>query len=902
MTPERWRLIDHLYHDALERDVKQRDAFLKQACGRDADLRHEVESLIASHEHAGNFIAEPALKVTARVLAEDQTASLVGRRFSHYRIDSLLGTGGMGDVYLATDTSLDRKVALKLLPAYFTRDAERLHRFEQEARAASSLNHPNIITIYEIGQVNGLHFIATEFIDGVTLRQHMRSTQISLGEVLDIATQVAAALAAAHGAEILHRDIKPENIMLRRDGYVKVLDFGLAKLTERHASTVEPEARRAHVRTDPGLVLGTLKYMSPEQARRLAIDGRTDIWSLGVVIDEMIKLVTGRVPFTGKTASPAISILEGEPPPLSRDSEVPTKLERIVTKALRKNRDERYQTAHDLGHDLKSLKHELEVEAHLATGRTTKDTVRADAIDVSKDIWPRTRMSKTSRVTRGSSYLYRNVTDHRQRVLIAFGILLGFTGAAFYFWRTPGKPASVSSIKTLAVLPFKPLVAEDRDESLEMGMADTLIARLSNSPEIVVRPLGSVRKYGNLEQDPIAAGRALSVDSVLDGSIQRWGDNIRVNVRLVKVADGASLWTGIFDENFSNVFVVQDAISQKVAAALALQLGGDEQKRLTKRDTENVEAYQSYNKGRFHWNKRTPQDFEKSIQYFKQAVALDPNYARAFAGLADAYALLANTTNAGGSAHEMGQQAREAALKALSLDDNLAEAHAALGQIVVYYDYDFVGAEREHKRAIELNPNYATAHQWYGELLTGLGRHEEALAEMRRALEIDPLSLIINRQYGVSLIFARQYDAGLAQLKKTLELDANFALAHSTMSLAYRLKGNYAASVEELARYQELLGEHPNAVTIRESFAKGGWQGFLRAMSGDRRPANFTPYVVATFHAALAEKDKAFVELNKSYQNREGTLALLRVDPRFDSLHDDPRFQDLVNRFKGASK
>jgi tetratricopeptide (TPR) repeat protein len=408
-----------------------------------------------------------------------------------------------------------------------------------------------------------------------------------------------------------------------------------------------------------------------------------------------------------------------------------------------------------------------------------------------------------------------------------------------------------------------------------------------------VRPFSSVRKYGNLEQDALVAGRALEVDSVLDGTIQRWGDKIRVTVRLVKVADGASLWTGTFDENFTNIFAVQDAISNKAAGALALQLGGDEQKRLNKRHTENVEAYQFYLKGRFHWNKRTPQDLQKSIEYFEQAIRLDPNYALAFTGLANAYSLMAN---AGTAPHEMMPRAHRAALKALSLDDNLAEAHTALAQILIYYDYDYTGAEREHQRAIELNPNYETAHQWYSELLTALGRHEEALAEMRRALEIDPLSLIINRQYGITLLFARKYNEALAQLKKTLELDANFAVAHSSISLAYRLKGDYAASVEEFAKYQELIGEPQSASLARESFARNGWQGFLRAMTAENRPANLTPYHAAGFYAALDEKDEAFDELEKAYQKRETVLGLLKVDPRFDSLRGDSRFAVLIKR------
>jgi DNA-binding winged helix-turn-helix (wHTH) protein/TolB-like protein len=433
--------------------------------------------------------------------------------------------------------------------------------------------------------------------------------------------------------------------------------------------------------------------------------------------------------------------------------------------------------------------------------------------------------------------------------LFAVFVLLTATGFAVYFWRqTPAK----TPVKTIAILPFKPLVAENRDEALEMGMADTLIARLSNNREIIVRPLSSVRKYGNLEQDALTAGRALDVESVLDGSIQRWGDKIRVNVQLIKVADGTLLWTETFDEKFTDIFVVQDAISQRMATALALQLGGDEQRLLTKRYTENVEAFQFYVRGRFYWNKRTSQDLWKSIKHFEQSIALDPNYALAFAGLADAYALLAN---AGAPAHEIMPNARAAAQKAVLLDDNLAEAHTSLGR-----------------------------------------RHEEALAEMRRALEIDPLSPIFNRQYGVILLFARQYDAGLEQSKKTVELDTNFAVGHSTLSLAYRMKGSYAESVEEFAKFQELIGGKQTAALMRESFAKGGWQEFLRAMTEGRRPANLSSYNVATFHAELGEKDKAFAELNKAYENREGILGLLKVDPRFDSLHDDPRFVEIIKQ------
>ena len=489
-----------------------------------------------------------------------------------------------------------------------------------------------------------------------------------------------------------------------------------------------------------------------------------------------------------------------------------------------------------------------------------------------------------------ASHPSRRIVSHKSRLLIILFCAMGVAGLGFsiyYFW--PVKP--VMPVRSIAVLPFKPLVVDQRDESLEMGMAETLIVRLSNVRELIVRPISAVRKFSGLEQEALAAGRELGVEAVLDGQIQRWGDRISVTARLTGVGDGQQLWSDQFNEKFTDIFTVQNLISEKVTSALVLKLTGEEQRLLTKRHTENAEAYKLYLRGRFYWNKRTPEDLRKSIEHFQQSIALDPNYALAHAGLADAYALLAN---AGAPARELMQRAREAALKALSLDNDLAEAHAALAQILIYYDYNFVGAEREHKRAIELNPNYAPAHQWYSELLTALSRHEEAFAEMRRALEIDPSSLIVNRQYGVSLLFARQYDEAIAQLKKTIEMDANFALAHSTLSLAYQLNGNYAESVEELAKYEQLSGNQQSAALARESFARGGWQGFLRAMTGEGQPSNWTPYKVATFHAVLGEKDKAFAELNKSYQEHETILGLLKVDPRFDSLRADPRFAEVL--------
>ena len=807
-----------------------------------------------------------------------------GTSFAHYRIVSKIGAGGMGEVYLAEDTKLDRRVALKILPSKFAVDKDRMSRFVREAKSASALNHPNIITIYEINEFEDTHFIATEFVDGKTLNEYAKSDSLKLKSALDAAIQVASALEAAHAAGIIHRDIKPDNIMIRPDGLVKLLDFGIAKLAaDNYANEVgAADATTIKINTAPGIIIGTADYMSPEQARGKTVDARTDIFSFGVVLYE---LLAGKRPFQGENNLDTIgSILHREAASLT-NFQIPDELQKIVEKCLRKNRDERYQNLRDLLADLKEVRRELE------------------SADSSESLLPfpsklPTQNLKAGAVTADQGQTTAEATtissDNRKlffggAALILLVALVGF-GIRYFNNRTSAAPP----IESIAVLPFVNESGDGAIEYLSDGMTESLINSLSQLPHLAVKARSSVFRYKGKDATPQQIGSELNVQAILSGRVIERDGNLTLYLELVEASTGNRIWGERYDRKLTDLVSLQNEIGYDVSNKLKTKLSGAEQTTLAKNYTENTEAYRLYLQGRFYWNKRTAKDLLKANEYFEQAVKIDPNYALAYAGLADSYALLSPYLAAPPA--EAMPKAREAAVKALALDDQLVEAHTALGLILNTYDYDFAGAEREFKRAIEINPNYATAHQFYGELLMYLDRREESDAEFRRALEIDPLSLIINRQYGESMIYARKYEAGIAQLKKTLDLDQSFVIAHVSLSLIYQLTGRYPETIEEFAEFQEMIGEKRNAAIIRQSFAKGGFEGFLRTMTGENRLSNTTDYSMATWYAKLGEKDKAFDELNKAYENREYYIVLLKVDPRFDELRSDARFSALLRR------
>jgi serine/threonine-protein kinase len=825
-----------------------------------------------------------------------------GQVLGRYRVTEPIGKGGMGEVYRAHDTELERDVALKVLPAEVAADRQRMQRFIQEAKTASALNHPNIITIYEVGQAEGARFIATEYIKGETLRQRLNRESLSLRESLEVGVQVAAALAAAHEAKIIHRDIKPENIMLRPDGLVKVLDFGLAKLTEEAASATETDPNaptRLQINTAPGVVMGTFNYMSPEQARGKEVDARTDIWSFGVVLYEM---VTGHLPFSGETSSDVIAaLLKNEPAPLTTaETDIPAELQRISGKTLKKERDERYQNTADLLVDLKNLKQDITAEARRATTGIPTPT-----------------RSEDTRAEQGSILIPNPTADHaavethlitsnttsfanqiRQRIALVLAVvlvaLLGL--GAVYWWRSRTKAVNGGAITSLAVFPFKSLALQSGEDYLGVGLADVTITRLGSLDQLVVRPLQSVMNFAT--QDPLEAGRALKVDAVLDGTVQRSGDRIRITLRLLRVSNGTPLWTDQFDERGTDIFALQDAISNKVTEALALQLNSAQQQQLAKHYTHNEEAYRAYLKGRYYRNQFTPDGFKQAIDSFNQAIKVDPKYALAFAGLADTYYWSAYFLL---PAPEAMTKAKEAAQQALALDEQLAEAHLALGQVRYVYDWQFVEAEQHFKRALAINPGLAEAHLWYGQYLALMGRFDDGLAELRRAEQVDPLSPLTTTTVGLPLWLAGRDDEAIAVNLKAIELNPSVPFIHINLGITYANKGEGTKAIAEFQRVLQLGANDPdNYALLAYGYASTGNRAeaeeTLKRAFASPQAASISPYSVACVYISLGDKERAFSWLEKAFAERSEFMVWLKTDRRVNPLRSDQRFTDLMRR------
>ena len=893
MTPEHYQRIGPLFDGALELAPEQRGAWLEQACGTDTGLRGEVEKLLANYVESEEFLSRPAMEIAAALIAEKQHQSLLGQKIGHYQIVSLLGVGGMGEVYLAEDTLLERRVALKVLATELRDKKEQLQRLEQEARAASALNHPNILTIYEIGEANDTHYIAAEYVGGETLRECLNRDRFTVSETLDIAIQIVSALETAHQAGIVHRDVKPENVILRKDGLVKLLDFGIAKLAQGPIGDLETEAlTQALVKTDPGMVLGTVGYMSPEQVRGQIVDGRADEWSLGVMLYEML---TGRLPFGGETISDAIAaILKTEAEsPTNFNSETPVELERIVFKTLRKDAEERYQHIRDLLIDLRDLKQDLDFGAKLKRTRTQDNVTQTVSL-------LRQANSLRYNTTSNAEYLVSEIKQHKRGLLLImaaiFSVAVGavYFGYAHYFNKTVG-----SAIDSVAVVPF---VNQNRDaatEYLQDGLTESLIISLSRLPQLRVMARSTMFRYKGRDVDPQTIGRELGVRAVLTGRILQQGDNLNISAELVNVADGAHLWGEQYSRRTADLLAMQQEIARQISEHLQLRLSGEEQRHLNKGGATNNEAYQLYLRGRYSWNKRTADDIGKAIEQFQQAIDKDSNYALAYVGLADCY--LAQGTYAGRPTTEVLPRAKVALQRALQLDDSLAEAHATKGFVHVQ-SMEWDEAQREFQRAISLDPNYPSTHHWYSEYFRIMRRFSEQAQEIKRAQELDPLSPSMAANLGRAYQNLGELDAAVRECKRALELNPNFPLAHHFLGLIY----------VDQRRYEEAIAEFKQAVNLSnraDLFVAG--LGFGYAKAGKRAEAlevveelqdkyarkEATGFDLALVHAALTNDDQAIAWLEKDYAtgNMSGLIyvASTAIDHR---LRADPHYQDLLRR------
>jgi serine/threonine-protein kinase len=899
MTPERWEKIVDLAEAATELGIEEREAFLDKACAGDDAMRCEVESLLASDQQAESFIEAPAFRTAAELIAEDLDGSMIDQEVGLFKIVGSLGAGAMGEVYLALDTRLGRKVALKFLPSHFTNDKARVRRFEREARAASTLNHPNIIIVYKIDQSCGLHFIATEFVEGETLRQHLKSRRLTVAEALDVAIQAASALEAAHQAGVVHRDIKPDNIMVRPDGLIKILDFGLAKIfDQRHetpesSGSIEPKSS-----TQTGAVLGTPYYMSPEQARGLNVDGRTDIFSLGVVIYEML---TGRKPFEGETPSHVVvAILEKDPPPISESSPgISTDLENVVSRTLEKDAQARYQTARELIENLRRIRDELDNQALSAHDRNAEASGLSEPSR--EKIANKTRSSGAIRPneTTGIAPAARSISRHPIRMALGALALVAAAGAATYF----SGSKNGNAINSLAILPFETAGTDSNVEYLSEGIPDYLINSLSRLPSLMVISRSAASRYKARDPrdrgpDPRTIGRQLGVRAVVVGKVVQQGDRIHISVELVDVQTNRHLWGEEYERKLTDILSMQEDIARSVSASLRLRLTDQQQNRLARRYTESPEAYIAYMRGRYYWNKRNEEGTRKAIDQFRQAIDLDPTYALAYAGLADTYAILGTARyNPLPPEAEM-LKAREAASRALEIDETLAEAHSAMAFILGWYDWNWASAERELKRAIELQPRYSTAHQRYAWYFMAMGRLDEALAEMKLAQDCDALSLIIGTNVGTVLYCRRQYDEALAQFQRVAELDPNFYMSHAWPGMAYLEKGAFSEAIAEFR--QEKVPWEESVWLLGVTYARLGQRDAARKIL-DRleklaKERYISPYAFILIHAALGEKDQAFAWLDRASEAREFDLCLLKVDPKLDSLRADPRFARVLQR------
>jgi len=880
MEPERWQRIERLYHAALEVEESRRPAFLQDACGGDQALRREVEILLSREKQAQKFMETPALEIAARTLAEDQNQPVpgldedelrvLGKTISHYEVLAKVGGGGMGVVYKATDTKLGRFVALKFLPPSLFQDREAVERFRREARASSALNHPNICTIYDVDEHEGHHFISMEFLDGRTLKHLIGSGPLSLEMLLDLGTQISDALEVAHRQGIIHRDIKPANIFVTQREQAKVLDFGLAKLTRRPlagaARSSVPTASFEDSVTSPGAVFGTLMYMSPEQVRGEELDSRTDLFSFGAVLYEM---VTGIRAFSGVTSGAITdAILHATPtPPVRLNRAVPAGLEHIISKALEKDRKVRYQNAADIRADLERMKRD----------RTSGPVMPRPGVLAQR--WP--------------------VVG----IVAAFALLLVVVGLNVGGLRDRllARGTGAGHMESLAVLPLVNLSGDTGQEYFADGMTEALTTDLARTESVQVISRSSTMQYKGATKPLPVIARELHADVVVEGSVQRSGDRVRVTAQLIRAATDKHLWAETYERDFRDILALQDDVASAIAQQIESRLGGPRPQPLSRAQTIRPEAYETYLKANSYQDQL---DLLKSIDYYNQAIKLDPNYAPAYAHMSTSYFFLGffsviPPSQAWGKVKELG-------MLAIQKDDQLPEGHAALASAKLHYDWDFAGAELEFKRALELNPNNADIRHGYAHYLMAMGRMAESAAESKRALDLDPVDDNLTDCLCWHSFAARQYDNSIRMARDLLIRVPDDTWEMAILGWDYEQKGMYEQAIAEFKKAVELTEKnspgfspfflaglaHSYALAGRRSDAEQVLQGLL----GRARKSYVSPFDIALIYTALGEKDTAFAWMEKAMQERSTWLVYSKWEPRLDPLRSDPRFHDLLRR------
>jgi serine/threonine protein kinase/tetratricopeptide (TPR) repeat protein len=773
-----------------------------------------------------------------------------------YQIIEELGKGGMGRVYKVFDTKVKEKVALKLIKPEIASDDENIARFNNELRLARKVRHKNVCGMFDLGEAEGAHFITMEYVHGQNLKSMIQMMGgLTIGAVLSIGKQICDGLAEAHSLGVVHRDLKPQNIMIDLGGNAKIMDFGIARSTREKGIT------------DASVLIGTPEYMSPEQAEAKEVDSRSDVYSLGVILYEM---ATGRVPFEGDTALSIAMKHKAEVPknPKQFNPNVPDDLGAVILRCLEKDKAARYQAALDVRSELERIEKGLP---------TTERVVPERKPLTSKEITVKFSLKK-----------------------LVFPSLAGLAlviGAVIIIGRVASRKEVVpanSAKASIAVLPFEDLSPKKEYEYLCKGIPETLINALTNIDGLWVPARTSSFSFEGKKQDAREIGQKLGVDHLLEASVQVFGDRIRITARLVNVNIGSNIWSETYDRKMENIFAIQDDIAQAIVKALEVKLLGGKKELLVKNYTDNSQAYNMFLQGRYFWNKRTLDDLKKAIDYFNQAVGLDPNYALAYAGLADAYITLPFYEAL--PPKEAFSQAKLAVMKALDIDETLAEAHSALGMIRTYYDWDWKAAEAELKRAIQTKPSYATARHWYAEFLIAMGRFDEALAEIRRAHELDPLSLIINGFEAYVLLYARRYEEAIDQCRKTLELDPNFGVARDALGFAYLKKGMDKEAVAEYQRRKDEPGMHRFYFAYALPGTRDESLRMLEKMKALWKQGQIRSFPIARVYAGLSEEGPALEWLEKSYEEHEPYIIRLNVDPAFDGLRSDSRFKALLKK------